>query len=181
MRILWHPLLHVTFLTNFSFLGFPNIPFLKDSAPVFFSFFLLYLFWSLGLQLQSHPKASERRRGKWRGDYRREVQDKRIFPGLAAFSDHGRKRRWNLCSTFLCPNASTFLLYTLPKSFSNQLCHLRRTLSQRHPNKVSGFCYLLHSPSSGLFSHVYFLSYTFIFLLLSTPNNTQTSINIFHI
>lgn len=75
-----------------------------SSAPVFFS--LLYLFWSLGLLPQSHPKASEG--GGENGDWRSEVRDKGIFPSLAVFSIYGRKRKWNLFIIFLCPDASTF-------------------------------------------------------------------------
>lgn len=97
--LLW-PLLHGTFLINF-FLTFPNIYF--SSVPVFFVWLFVLVSWAPA----SKPSQGIRR-SRAKGDHRREVQDKSTFPDLAVFSDHRRKRRWSLYTTFLCPDASNF-------------------------------------------------------------------------
>ena len=88
------------------------------------SFFFPFRCISFGLlgssfrAIPKHQKGGEKNR-----DYRREGQDKRTSC-LAAFSDHGRKKRWSLCSTFLSPDASTFFYIHSLSLFSNQSRHL---------------------------------------------------------
>lgn len=123
MRFLWHPLFPVTFLVNFYSLSLPNIPFPKDSVcpSLFFFPFRCISFGLLGSSFRAIPK--HQKGGEKNRDYRREGQDKRTSC-LAAFSDHGRKKRWSLCSTFLSPDASTFFYIHSLSLFSNQSHHL---------------------------------------------------------
>lgn len=120
--VLWH--LHVTFLINFYFLSFPNIPF-SSLVPQSFFFSLspvvsLFVSWAPA----SEPSQSITKEGNMptTGGRCKIKESFVVWQFLWSWEEEMVESLWNFSLSW-CFN---FLLYTLPKSFPKQPGHLRR-------------------------------------------------------
>lgn len=117
--VLWH--LHVTFLINFYFLSFPNIPF-SSLAPQSFFFFSSFLLVSWAPA--SEPSQSITKEGNMRttGGRSKIKECFVVWQFLWSWEEEMVESLWHLSLSW-CFN---FLLYTLLKSFPKQPGHLKR-------------------------------------------------------